>query len=280
MSEQGMLLPGQRLRAEREARGISQEDAANRLNLTVTFLQALEADEYERLPERAFVRGYIRNYARELDLPADELVSVFSEIMEEQEEVPETVEVMPSRRPRWVPLTVAAVVLAVVITVLLWPQGDTADPDGTTPATGSEETESGSAEQTPASPGSESDDEEADPEASGPDASDANEAEPEPELEPVRLDEGQNEQQSDAGEAPGRLEMTFSDNCWLEVRDASGEVVFEGRRNAGDELNVRGEAPFELRIGNASAVESLRVNDEQQTMPSRAAGQVVRLSVP
>jgi cytoskeleton protein RodZ len=280
MSEEGRLLPGQRLRAEREARDISQEDAANRLNLTVTFLQALEADEYERLPEATFVRGYIRNYARELDLPADELVSVFSEIMQEQESVPETVEVMPSRRRRWIPMVSVALVLAVVLVVLLWPQDDTADPDGAAPATAAEETESGSADQEPESQSSESDDEASDAEASGPDESGANEAESEPELEPARLAEGQNEEQAESAEAADRLAMTFSGDCWLEVRDASGQVVFEGRRSAGVALNVSGEAPFELRIGDASAVESLSINDEQQTMPSRAAGQVVRLSVP
>mgnify|MGYP000379632154 CR=1 FL=1 len=92
MSEEGRVLPGQRLRAEREAQGISQEDVARRLNLTVTFVQALEADEYERLPEATFVRGYIRNYARELELPADELAEAFSEVMQAQEETPETVD--------------------------------------------------------------------------------------------------------------------------------------------------------------------------------------------
>lgn len=277
MSEQGMLLPGQRLRAEREARGISQEEAAGRLNLTVTFLQALETDDYERLPEATFVRGYIRNYARELDLPADELVSVFSEILQEQEkeEVPETVEVMPSRRRRWLPAVSVVVVLAAVIAALLWPQEDAANQGDAAPAAATEETAPGSAEQDPGSEQTESAGE-----AAGPDESGDSEAESAPELEPVRLAEGQNEQQPDAGASADRLEMTFSGDCWLEVRDATGEVVFEGRRSAGVALNVSGEAPFDLRIGNASAVESLTINDEQQTMPSRAAGQVVRLSVP
>ena len=92
--------------------------------------------------------------------------------------------------------------------------------------------------------------------------------------------EGRKQEEPDAGQSADRLEMTFSGDCWLEVRDATGEVVFEGRRSAGVALNVSGEAPFELRIGDASAVNSLSINDEQQTMPSGAAGQVVRLSVP
>ncbi len=278
MSEEGRLLPGQRLRAEREARGISQEDAASRLNLTVTFIQALEADEYERLPEATFVRGYIRNYARELELPADELVSSFSDILEEQEDVPETVEVMPSRSRRWIPVVSVALVLAVVGAVLLWPQGDTADQGEAAPASAAEETESGAAQEGAQSQSSEPDSSE--PEASGPDESGSNEAESGPEREPAPGAEGQNGERPESAEAADRLEMTFSGDCWLEVHDASGEVVFEGRRSPGVALNVSGEAPFELRIGDASAVDSLSINDEQQTMPSRAAGQVVRLSVP
>lgn len=273
MNEQGMRQPGQRLRAERESRGISQEDVANRLNLTVTFIEALETDDYDRLPEATFVRGYIRNYARELDLPADELISVFSELMQEQEEVPETVEVMPSRRRRWLPVALVALVLAVGVALLLWPNDEAADGDG---SASTEEPGAGPAERDPA------------PQSSGAaeempaQGQETSEMKPEAgmEREPVRPAPSQNGQQSDSVDSLDRLELTFSDDCWLEVRDATGEVVFEGRRKSGVALNLGGEAPFDLRIGDASAVESLSINDEQQTMPSNAAGQVVRLSVP
>lgn len=273
MSDQGLRQPGHRLRVERESRGMSQEEAAKRLNLTVTFIQALETDDYERLPEATFVRGYIRNYARELDLPADELVAVFSDIMEEKEEVPEAVEVMPSRRRRWLPVVVVALVLVVVGAVLLWPGDNTPDGDG--PAS-TEEPASPSAEQGPPAGGSGTVEEKSAPEQ----RTSASETAGAAEQEPVRPGPGLNGEEPDSANLADRLDIRFSGECWLEVRDAAGEVVFEGRRNAGVTLNLSGEAPFDLRIGDASAVESLSINDQQQTMPSNAAGEVVRLSVP
>ena len=55
---------GVRLKAAREARGLSARDVAQRLRLDAHVIEALEADDLERLPARTFVRGYLRNYAR------------------------------------------------------------------------------------------------------------------------------------------------------------------------------------------------------------------------
>jgi cytoskeleton protein RodZ len=67
--------PGKRLRIARQARGISQGDAATHLHLSVAMVQALEADAHEQLPGPVFVRGYIRNYGRLLGLDEAELLS-------------------------------------------------------------------------------------------------------------------------------------------------------------------------------------------------------------
>lgn len=60
---------GQRLRAAREARGLSCEDAAHRLKLPATVLKALEAEQFERIGHGVFLRGYLSKYLQLLDLP-------------------------------------------------------------------------------------------------------------------------------------------------------------------------------------------------------------------
>lgn len=55
---------GTRLRAAREAAGLSQEDVATRLRLSVRQVQAIEQDEEDALPSGPFFRGFVRNYAR------------------------------------------------------------------------------------------------------------------------------------------------------------------------------------------------------------------------
>ena len=46
----------------------------------------------------------------------------------------------------------------------------------------------------------------------------------------------------------------FSDDCWLEVRDASGTLIHADLERAGDTLRLDGEAPFDVLAGNAAAV--------------------------
>jgi len=60
---------GQRLRAAREARGMRIEDAAQRMKLPLSTVQALESDRYERIGEGIYLRSYLSKYLRLLDMP-------------------------------------------------------------------------------------------------------------------------------------------------------------------------------------------------------------------
>ena len=64
---------GQELAFAREAKGMSQEQIADILNLTLANVLALENDDYESLPGWTYVSGYLRAYARLLGLDSDSL---------------------------------------------------------------------------------------------------------------------------------------------------------------------------------------------------------------
>ena len=64
---------GQELALAREAKGMSQEQVADILNLTLANVIALENDDYESLPGWTYVSGYLRAYARLLGLDSDSL---------------------------------------------------------------------------------------------------------------------------------------------------------------------------------------------------------------
>jgi cytoskeleton protein RodZ len=59
---------GNILREAREKLGMSVNDVANRIKFAPKQIESLEADDYVRLPEAAFVRGFVRSYARLLQL--------------------------------------------------------------------------------------------------------------------------------------------------------------------------------------------------------------------
>src|SRR5207247_3383818 len=68
---------GEQLRAQRERKGITLEQAAADTRIREKFLTALEAGDYPALPGAVYTRCFLRNYAEDLDLGTDELVAFF-----------------------------------------------------------------------------------------------------------------------------------------------------------------------------------------------------------
>src|SRR5262249_34263412 len=62
------VAPGARLRAAREAAGMSLDQVAQQLKLAPRQVKALEEQDFAHLPGRTFTRGFMRNYARLLNL--------------------------------------------------------------------------------------------------------------------------------------------------------------------------------------------------------------------
>lgn len=55
------------------------------------------------------------------------------------------------------------------------------------------------------------------------------------------------------------IRLSFSRESWVEVRDASGSVIFSQLNPAGTERVIRGQPPFQVTVGNAGGV-SVRYN--------------------
>ncbi|MGY0399765.1 MAG: DUF4115 domain-containing protein [Ostreibacterium sp.] len=56
--------------------------------------------------------------------------------------------------------------------------------------------------------------------------------------------------------------MTFSEKCWLRIKDADGEVLTSGFYSANRPLDITGKPPFSAKIGLSSAVKILLLNDQ------------------
>ena len=61
----------------REELGLSQKDVADMLFLQVTFIQRIDEGLFQKLPKRAYIRGYLRSYARALGLDGDHIVKLY-----------------------------------------------------------------------------------------------------------------------------------------------------------------------------------------------------------
>jgi cytoskeleton protein RodZ len=69
---------GEHLRREREMRGVSLAEISTATRIGVRFLEALENEQWDRLPGGVFNRGFIRAVARFLGLDEENLVSEYA----------------------------------------------------------------------------------------------------------------------------------------------------------------------------------------------------------
>lgn len=70
---------GHVLKAAREAESVSLPDVSALLKIREDHLQALENNDFERLPGHVYAIGFIRTYATHLGLNAGELITLFKE---------------------------------------------------------------------------------------------------------------------------------------------------------------------------------------------------------
>ena len=63
------------LRREREMRGVTLEEISASTKISVRFLKAIEAEEFDKLPGGIFTRSFIRSYAKYLGLDDERLLA-------------------------------------------------------------------------------------------------------------------------------------------------------------------------------------------------------------
>jgi cytoskeleton protein RodZ len=76
---------GRALREARERLGLRLDDAEEATHIRVTYLAALEREQFERLPGSAYTRSFLREYAQFLGLDPQPLLSAFAELVPEEE---------------------------------------------------------------------------------------------------------------------------------------------------------------------------------------------------
>lgn len=63
--------------AARKKKGMSVENVAQELNILKRHVEAIEAQDFEALPQQAYARGFVLNYAKLVGLNTDEMVEKF-----------------------------------------------------------------------------------------------------------------------------------------------------------------------------------------------------------
>jgi len=72
-----MIRAGQKLKDERQSRGLTLSEISNATKIKVEFLSAIEKGEYEKLPSASYAHGFVRNYAKFLDFAEEKILALF-----------------------------------------------------------------------------------------------------------------------------------------------------------------------------------------------------------
>lgn len=241
--------PGARLRKAREEQGLSLEQVAATLKILPRILQALEADNYSDLPEPVFVRGYLRQYAALVALPAEDVVTRFDEYYQadrgtvkntakqfEYVPVPPFSERQDRHKPKIkanaknrivVPkgklMPVMLAILALGGAFVFWQMGMAQKIQQTW------QQQSAAFKSSTTSPASEN---------------------------IISLPNTVT-----AMPSMDTLDLRFSGETLVVIRDASGKELANATKKAGENIVVTGESPFSIEFSNAAAVQ-FRLNDK------------------
>lgn len=303
--------PGQLLRNAREQLGWTREQVASRIHLRLTLIAAIESDTYDKHTSHTFIRGYLRTYAKLVGIPEETILAAYDKLGLTP---PDNIDMQSfSRRSRQQAndsrlkvVTWLVILVLIALSVAWWWQstarrsaGDEAlaatemsatsstpaapaitppdaintDPvegatvapaatDVTAPAVVSDAT----ATLAPASAAVVPTDVSAavgtatDAAVSGANGTESNEAVVDPATAP-------------------QLKMSFTADCWLDVKDANGKTLFSGLKKANDELVLEGAEPLKFIIGAPMAVK-LDYKGQSFDMSRYNNGRTARFSLP
>jgi hypothetical protein len=82
-----MQTVGNYLRQEREAKNISLGEVAQLTKISEFYLDFLEKDDYEKLPQGPYIKGYISSYARLIGSNADEAIKLYNSLQEQMNQI-------------------------------------------------------------------------------------------------------------------------------------------------------------------------------------------------
>lgn len=243
--------PGAMLAKARKDAGLSVAEIASGLRYSVKQIEALEADDYPKLPGTTFVRGMMRGYAKLLKIPVEPIVMAL-----DRRHIPSPVSVdlrtqkVPFAEPKersnkvyaWLSL---ALVFAVVLIVAEWIFGfPAAVMDAILPSSQPDSKLANAQPQVVAVSQPDSNAPNADqPSLSNTDSAPLSTA-------PV----GDSPLVTNLTSELRKLRFEFVKDAWIEVREASGRVLTSQVNLAGTKTLVEGQPPFSVIVGNASSV--------------------------
>lgn len=285
--------PGTLLKLKREALGLSQKQVADRLRLRVAIIRNIEDNQFDSDLVATFTRGYLRSYAKAVGLSAAEVVEAYEVhyVIEPQEQTMQSFSKKTKRDQhdsRIMLITWVIVLVIIGMSSLWWWQNNQHNNLTSSSERSSLITEQNSQrpsatvdpvlDQLPTVSELTADNDASVAEQSESESVNDSAVEPVLEVEPSITSAVTENTPVNADES-NLLSMTFSADCWIQVKDATGKTLSTGVKKAGQSVNVRGETPISVILGAPEGV-SVTFASEPVDLSGYTSGRVARFTLP
>ncbi|MEZ8100210.1 cytoskeleton protein RodZ [Vibrio bivalvicida] len=308
---------GTLLKNKRESLGLSQKQIADRLRLRLSIIENIESNNFASDQVATFTRGYLRSYARAVGLAESEVLCAIDGCEETQPEEQEMKSFSRKTKreahdSRIMTLTWGIIIVVLGISSVWWWQNQERSMESLTSDAELEQQLEQQAENQPldfttlseaeVEPMAREDEAQSldsttmptTENVAVPDAIEteivvepqqAPESKPEP--LPQSTSEDKAEQTSVVDEpkteqptaAANLLSMSFDDDCWIQVKDATGKTLSTGVKKAGQSLNLSGDLPYSVILGAPENV-SMTLASEPVDLSGYTSGKVARFNLP
>jgi cytoskeleton protein RodZ len=111
---------GERLKRERELREVTLEEVSTATRISARFLEALENEDWSRLPGGVFGRGFVRSIARYLGLSEESLLAEYDLARgENANPAPPRLEERIPSPPKWIPIAIVLAILLLLVGLIV-----------------------------------------------------------------------------------------------------------------------------------------------------------------
>ncbi|MBE9532674.1 MAG: helix-turn-helix domain-containing protein [Proteobacteria bacterium] len=285
---------GQQLKQAREAKKITIAEVAAQLRLTKDFISYLETNQWDKLHGRAYARGYFSSYVSFLSLPQDELLAAFNLEYKVSEPEVHTHQLTLQKKSRLAPfLLILTVLILTWFAYQQWQITAIEESNETEVEIANDHESEDAFSSSVVEPLAVAENERVVIE----NGESLTEIEQVVEEELTTIDDKTVDNVEDVVVVPESqaeiiddavvndtvaenviIELHFSEDSWVEVVDADGQVLIKKIGKADKKIVLSGRPPLTVLLGHASAV-TVKYNDEDIDTAQYTKSDVARFSL-
>ncbi|HLV09914.1 MAG TPA: RodZ domain-containing protein [Halanaerobiales bacterium] len=271
------MLIGEKLKKAREEKEYTLEDVRDSIKIRIRYLKAIEENNFEEIPGKAYIRAFIKSYAEYLGLDVVELIEEYEQkLLEEKKKREEELEKEEGQKKDFLHnktvitsliIIIIMIVLAFIVYSIFLLNDSRNEMNGmpsdqyVLPVTQEIDSNSGLSSEELSQGNHE-----------------LNELEEIIEETPIdrqiinNAEEDIDEDLNDSINAIKEIEITARERTWIRI-SVDGEEKYEGIMEKGDSKNYAGNKFLEMRIGNAAGI--IVKNGDEVIGPWGKSGEVI-----